>query len=191
MRLRRVKATARCHAHTGETHEKEDHTMPGVILCYSLGGTTLALCERLAEQTGATVRRIEAGGPGPGALGYAVWGFRAMTGLGGRPDTPPPDAAASADWAALAAPVWIGRAALPMRNWLSQAPALPDRLGLILTSDASNHPGPAFTELGRLAGVDDAPRLHLTRKAVEAEAAGAEIGAFCKALGIDEEGRSG
>ncbi|MFW5678223.1 MAG: hypothetical protein ACOCXK_01065 [Rhodosalinus sp.] len=158
--------------------------MPGMILCYSLGGTTLALCERLAEQTGATVRRIEAGGPGPGALGYAVWGFRTMTGLGGTPDAPPPDAAAGADWAGLAAPVWIGRAALPLRNWLSQGPALPDRLGLILTSDAGNHPGPAFTELGRLAGVEDAPRLHLTRKTVEAKGGEQEIAAFREALGV-------
>ena len=165
--------------------------MAGVILCYSLGGTTLALCERLAEETGATVRRIEAGGPGPGALGYAVWGFRAMTGLGGRPDAPPPDTAAGAEWAALAAPLWIGRAALPLRNWLAQAPELPDRLGLILTSDAANHPGPAFTELGRLAGVEDAPRLHLTRKTVQSGQGAEEIAAFRAALGIGQEGRPG
>lgn len=158
--------------------------MAGVILCYSLGGTTLALCERLASETGATVRRIEAGGPGPGALGFAVWGVRAMTGLDGKPVSPPPDAAADADWAALAAPLWIGRAALPLRNWLAQAPPLPDRLGLILTSDASSHPEPAFTELGRLAGVEDAPHLHLTRKTVESKAGADEIDAFRAALGV-------
>ena len=158
--------------------------MAGTILCYSLGGTTLAICERLAKQTDATVRRIEAGGPGPGPLGYAVWGLRTMTGLGGRPVAPPADAAAGADWAALAAPLWIGRAALPLRNWLAQAPELPDRLGLILTSDADKHPGPAFTELGRLAGVEDAPRLHLTRKTVESGGGDAEIAAFREALGV-------
>jgi hypothetical protein len=156
--------------------------MSGVIICYSFSGTTAALCDRLAKETDATLHRIEAGGPGPGALGYAIWGFRAMTGMGGTPDAPAPDVARGADWAALAAPVWIGRAALPLRKWLEATPPLPDRLGLVLTSDAANHPDPAFTELGRLAGVEDAPRLHLTRKTVEARGGDAEIAAFLDAL---------
>ncbi|WP_372891883.1 hypothetical protein [Rhodosalinus sp.] len=158
--------------------------MPGVILCYSLGGTTLALCERLAGETGAALHRVDAGGPGPGALGYAVWGARAVTGLGGAPDAPPTDVAAGADWAALAAPLWIGRAALPLRRWLERAPPLPDRLGLIVTSDSPRHPDPAFTELGRLAGVEDAPRLHLTRETVNAGGGDDEIAAFREALGV-------
>jgi hypothetical protein len=158
--------------------------MPGAILCHSFTGTTLTLCERLAGETGAALHRIEAGGPGPGAVGYAVWGFRAVTGLGGAPEAPPADAAAEAPWAVLAAPVWIGRAALPLRRWLERAPPLPDRLGLILTSDSPRHPDPAFTELGRLTGVEDAPRLHLTRKTVETGGGDGEIAAFREALGV-------
>lgn len=156
--------------------------MSGVIVCYSLSGKTRKVCEEIAGITGAPLHELSTGGPGPGPLGMVVWSMRTVFGAAPRVEAPEDLDLAAADWAVLAAPLWVGKPALPMTAWLDTRPALPERVGFVITSGSDKRPEGAFGQFGAAAKRKPTATLHLPEGRVGKSSAESEIAAFCDAM---------
>ncbi|WP_371059990.1 hypothetical protein [Rhodosalinus sp. 5P4] len=156
--------------------------MGGIVVCYSLGGKTRKVCERIAELTGAPLHQLAAPGPGPGPLAFVVWSMRTVFGTATPVEAPDALDPGSADWAVLAAPLWVGKPALPMSRWLDTRPALPDRIGLVITSGAAKRPDGAFSQMAAEARRRPAATLHLPEGRVGKNSAATEIATFCDTM---------
>lgn len=156
------------------------------ILCYSLTGNTGTLARQVAAELGAELHEIRADGPAkPGIWG--LWGilrlaFVTLTGRKSRIEVPDVEWAGS-DLLILAAPVWAGHVAAPMRTWLRGRPDLPDRVALIVTSGDPNRPDGMIAEFSDLAGRTPSAVLHQGEALVRSGAYGPAVGVFCAALG--------
>lgn len=156
------------------------------ILCYSLTGNTGTLACRVAEDLEAELYDIRADGPAkPGIWG--LWGilrlaFVTLTGRKARIEVQDVDWAGS-DLLILAAPVWAGHVAAPMRTWLRGRPNLPDQVALIVTSGDPNWPDGMIAEFSDLAGRTPSAVLHQGEALVRSGAYGPAVEVFCAALG--------
>ncbi|MDF1853831.1 hypothetical protein [Pseudooceanicola sp.] len=154
------------------------------ILYYSFTGHTRDACQRLADSLGAELDTITAPAPRRGVWAMVVLGARSLFGLGPEISVPARDWAA-ADLLILAAPVWAGRVALPMRQWLRQAPDLPARIALVVSSGAPALPEGLAAEFTAATGREAAALLHLSQADLENGADSEKIASFaesCRAI---------
>lgn len=156
------------------------------ILCYSLTGNTGTLARRVGSELGAELHEIRADGPAkPGLWGILRLAFVTLTGRKARIEVPDVDWASS-DLLILAAPVWAGHVAAPMRTWLRGRPDLPDHVALIVTSGDPKRPNGMIAEFSDLAGRAPSAVLHQGEDLVRSGAYGPAVEAFCAALGGGE-----
>ena len=149
------------------------------ILGYSLTGNTAAVWNRVASELGAETHRISAPGPAkPGLLSILRLGFSALTGRRTRIEVPEV-AWADCDLLILGCPVWAGRVASPMRQWLMQRPDLPKKVALIVTSGNPARPEAVFDELHHLTGRRPIATLHLGEAQVKSGDYDAAVHQFC------------
>lgn len=137
--------------------------MRTAIVVYSLGGNSRRLAEAMAARTGGTVLMIGCARYRPGGLSYARAAVDSLFGWLPRVESPAVDLAGF-DAVAVGGPVWVGRAATPVRAFLAARPALPRRVGLFVTCGGAG----ADRALGQMrALIGQMPRAELA--ATEAE----------------------
>jgi len=155
--------------------------MRTAVIVYSLTGNTRRVAEAVAARMGAEVSAIVAPGVRPGFLSIFRWGMATLLRLPTPVSLTGPGATGS-DVAILAAPVWAGRIAVPMRCWLAQNPVLPTRLGLILTGGAPAQSSLPFDDFAKAARAVPVAKLYISAKAAAGTIDPALIEAFCADL---------
>lgn len=148
--------------------------MNTAIVVYSLTGKTRRLADRMAAVLGAEVCEIRAPDIRPGRLAIVTLGFRTLVRSRVRValNRPLP---AGIDAVVLAAPVWVGRVAFPMRDWLASGPALPPRRAVAMTGGDPRGPGAALAAFARLTGAPAACTLYVPEGALDDPALDARI----------------
>ncbi|MBI1416100.1 MAG: hypothetical protein GC146_02655 [Limimaricola sp.] len=152
------------------------------VLCYSWSERTARVAAAVAAELAVEMDRIVAPRVRAGGLwGMLVWGRAARAGADTPVEVPP------VDWPrfgalVLAAPVWAGRVAVPMASFLRAHPALPPRLGLVMTGADPRRPAGAFADFARLAGREPLATLYVARARVERGDFAPDIAEFCAAL---------
>lgn len=156
--------------------------MTTVVVCYSLTGNTRRLAEMVALRLGAEVTGLIAPAVQHGPLAMLWLGFLTLIGR----DTPvrldhrmPEDA----DLVILAAPVWAGRVAFPMRAWLAAGPHLPRHRALIMTGGSPTMSARAMAEFARAAGGTPEATLYIGERALRAGGPLPAVDDFCARLG--------
>lgn len=156
--------------------------MTTVAVCYSLTGNTRRLAEMVAARLGAEVTGLIAPEVREGPLSMLWLGFLTLIGR----ETPvrlehrmPEDAGL----VILAAPVWAGRVAFPMRAWLAAGPPLPRRRALIMTGGSPTMSAKAMAEFARAAGGTAEATLYVGERALRAGGPLPAVDAFCARLG--------
>jgi len=157
--------------------------MTAAIIAYSLFGHTLRVAQELALQLGAPLSTIHAPDMKPGPLAMLRFGFAALTGQQTRVALLGPGAAGH-DLTILAAPVWAGHVAVPMRSWLKQHPPLPGRIALVLTGGAAERPTGVFAEFARLSGALPCATLYVGQAMIAAGQDKAAVAALCDKLTV-------
>ena len=140
--------------------------MSEAVIVYSRTGNTRRLAARIAATTGGAVIPLEATGVPGGPLALVVLGFLTLIGWRAqvRPATPlPPDLTR----VVLAAPVWAGRVAYPMRAWLDTRPALPAARAVAMTGGNPEGPGKALAAFAALAGAPADTALYVAEGAID------------------------
>jgi hypothetical protein len=155
--------------------------MNSVVICYSLTGTTRKLAERVAARIGASVTALNAPKVRGGPLALLRLGFLALYGRSTpvNLDHPLPP---TADLAILAAPVWAGKVAFPMRVWLNSDPVLPAHRALIMTGGAPTESREAMADFTRRAGGRVTATLYADARSVLADRTQPQVDAFCAAI---------
>ncbi|PJE30896.1 hypothetical protein CVM39_05480 [Pseudooceanicola antarcticus] len=130
-------------------------------MLYSTTGQTQKVSEELAWELGAQMHEINAAPPENGVFGRLFSGFAALLARGLSYDVPdqPWD---RSDLLILGAPIWNGRAARPLRQWLESRPALPERVAFLLTSEEAEYPARAIEDLSDLTGRQPVAVLHVS-----------------------------
>ena len=132
------------------------------ILVYCDDGVTLKIGEELAWTLGAQLHEIEASAGEDGVWSRMKSGLFAL--FSGALTVDAPDQPWDrSDLLILGAPVWQGRGARPLRQWLETRPDLPERVAFVLTSDRSDYPAEAVEDLTALTGRKPVAVLHLGR----------------------------
>lgn len=131
------------------------------ILLYSITGCTEKVGEELAWELGAQLHEINGDSRESGVLGRLFSGLSALLARGFTCDVPDQPWERS-DLLILGAPVWNGRAARPLRQWLESDPALPDRVAFLLTSEETEYPARAIEDLSSLTGRQPVAVLHVS-----------------------------
>ena len=156
--------------------------MTTVIVCYSLTGRTRKVCAALAGRLGAEMVEIEAPAVRGGVWGMLRWGFAALRGRRTEIRAAVPTLAPG-DTLILGAQVWAGRVSVPMRTWLEEAPALPRRVALVLTSGDTRFPERGFAQFAELCEQAPVARLHVSQAAADRGDFAPDLDRFCAALG--------
>lgn len=134
-----------------------------LVVYYSRLGHTEAVAREIAQQTGAKIEAIDAGAFAHGLLWYLRAGWASLTGREVS-IAPAKHHPGDFDLVVLAAPVWVGRPAPPMRAYLrDHASELPS-IACVMThggGDAST----ALDKFKALAG--KAPVAHVTLSDIE------------------------
>ncbi|WP_397543487.1 hypothetical protein [Roseovarius salis] len=133
------------------------------VICYSLTGATRTVCLRVADHAGAELHQIRAPRVRAGMWGMLRWGVGTLLGHA-TPVIGPDTCWRAGDTVILGAPVWAGRVAVPMVEWLRAQPPLPPKVGLVMTSGQTRLPGAAFDRFAAVAGVAAAATLHVCER---------------------------
>ncbi len=155
--------------------------MRTAIIVYSLTGNTRRVADAVAKRLAAEVSVVVAPQVRPGNFSIFRWGMAAWLGLP-TPVSLNGPGAAGFDAVVLAAPVWAGRVAVPMRAWLHTGPVLPARIGLVMTGGAASQSARPFADFARFAKATPKAQLYLSEKAMTSGKIDAEVAAFCAAL---------
>lgn len=150
------------------------------ILQYSFTGNTRATCATITKALGGACDAITAPAPRKGKWAIFLLGFRSVFGFGPKIIAPEQDWA-GADLLILAAPVWAGRVALPMRQWLAQGHVLPVRVALVVTSGAPELPDGFFDTFAQHTRRTPIATLHISEDDRETGADADKIAEFTKA----------
>lgn len=139
--------------------------MRTLIVYYSLSGTTRNVVTALAELLGAELVEVRCDRYRRGIVGYLRAGHDSIKSR--LPDIEVPPAVDQAcDLMIVAAPIWAGHAATPIRAFLARGRKLPDKVGLLLTSGGSSADR-AFAEMQAQFSGPAKARLGLTAKQIK------------------------
>jgi len=140
--------------------------MRSLVVYYSRTGTTRKIAELAAKDLAADVVEIRASGYGPGWLNYFRAARDSLTGK--FPDIavsgPAPD---PYNFVLLAAPVWAGHAAPPIRAYLARNKNKFKRAAFVLTC-GGNTPPKAFEEMSADGAVKPEQTFVLREKEIKA-----------------------
>jgi hypothetical protein len=155
--------------------------MRSLVVYYSLAGNTRTVAERTAGDLGADIAEIRAARYQSGAFRILRAAFDSWRGR-----LPPIDASGPLpdeyDFVLLMAPVWAGRAATPMRAYLTQNRGRLKRAAFLLTCGGSCPPR-AFEEMTALAGlVPEATFTLLDRDIKGSPALPSEVASFLASI---------
>ncbi len=157
------------------TQENRKHA----VLYYSRDGHTDRAAHKLATALDATLIRIEMKRYRKGVFGFLRAGFESITGRLPQVATVEPlDTYASVS---LGAPVWTSFPATPLRAFLAQHPALPDAVGLFLSSGFDESPDQALSMGRDLLGHPFVATLSLPEDLDDTTSA-ARINDYCEAM---------
>jgi hypothetical protein len=155
--------------------------MRAAIIVYSLTGNTLRLSEVVAARLGVEVSRLSAPSIKVGFMSVFWLGFATL--IGRKVDVslvgPGPE---GQDIVILAAPVWAGRMALPMRRWLETGPDLPPKVALVMTGGSPTQSDRAFADFSRLTRKKPVLQLYASEAQMKSMADLGQIEAFCRKL---------
>ncbi len=154
--------------------------MRTLIVFYSLSGTTRAVAETLAGMLGADIAEIRCRRYRRGLFGFLRAGHDSM-----RARLPPvelpPALNQTHDLIVIGAPIWAGRAATPVRTFLSGKPKLSDKVALFITRGGSS-PETALAEMEALLPAPAVAKLALKSDEVKKTAGSEALRAFAAEL---------
>lgn len=152
-----------------------------LILYYSRTGTTRMLAKALADELCADIAEILCPRYDGGSLRYLLAGYDSLAGK--LPPIEVPQATPKdCDLLLLGAPIWTSHPAVPLRAFLAGAPALPDRVGLLLTYGGHSPPETAVSETQALLPVPIQASLALRDSEVRGKNLGAAVRGFAEEL---------
>lgn len=151
------------------------------ILYYSLTGNTERVCRGVAARLRAEVFALDAPAVRRGLFGALIWGYRALLRRKTRIIAPEADFA-GADLLIVGAQVWAGRLSVPIRTWLEETPALPDRVALVITSAEMKYPDVAVRQFAELTGRQPIAVLHVSEGDFSDATDARKTNAFCAAV---------
>jgi hypothetical protein len=150
--------------------------MGTMIVYYSLSGTTAKVAGALAGLLGAELAEIRCDRYRRGILSYFRAAYDSVKGR--LPDIQVPAAVDQpCDLMIIAAPIWAGHAATPIRAFLAGGRKLPGKIGLVLTRGGSS-PDAAFSEMQARLPAPARARLALRAKDVQADAIAGALRSF-------------
>ncbi len=155
--------------------------MISAIVVYSNTGNTRRVVEAVALQLGATLTTVQAPEVRPTPFAIFRLGFATLFGGVTPVQLQGPDYTKS-DLLILAAPVWAGRVAVPMRSWLATRPPLGPRVALVMTGGAPAASATAFADFAKRAGITPEASLYVSEAAAKADTFGASCDRFCSQL---------
>jgi hypothetical protein len=155
--------------------------MVAAIVVYSNTGNTWRVAEAVAMRLGATLATVRAPEVRPTPLAMFRLGFATLFGGVTPVQLQGPDHS-SADLLILAAPVWAGRVAVPMRSWLATRPPLAARVALVMTGGASKASATAFADFAKHAGVTPVTTLYVSEAEAKARNFAPACDRFCNVL---------
>ncbi len=140
--------------------------MRTLIVYYSLSGTTAEVAEALAKALDGEAAEILCDRYRSGIVSYLRAGYDSLKGRMPQIELPA-SVDQPSDLMIVAAPLWAGHLATPMRAFLAGNHKLPNKVGLVLTRGGSS-PDTAFTEMEAHLPVPAKAKLTLTEKEVKA-----------------------
>lgn len=154
--------------------------MRTLIVYYSRSGTTRIVAMALAKLLGAELAEIRCDRYQRGIVSYLRAGHDSIKGRLPDIEVPP---AVNQPWEMMivAAPLWAGHAATPIRRFLAGDRKLPDKLGLLLTRGGSS-PEAAFAEMQAQLPAPARAKLALRAKDIQADASADSLRAFAAEL---------
>ena len=136
---------------------------------------------KLEPKLNATLATLRAPEVRPTPLAVFRLGFATLFG-GGTPVQVQGPPLTPADLLILAAPVWAGRVAVPMRSWLATRPPLAARVALVMTGGAPTASATVFADFAKRAGVTPVAPRYVSEAAAKGGNFAAACGRFCSQL---------
>ncbi|NJM82793.1 MAG: flavodoxin family protein [Tabrizicola sp.] len=155
--------------------------MKVAVVVYSLTGNTRVVAQAVAARLGAPLVTLLAPALRPHAGATFTLGFRTffLPRTSVQLDRPLPE---ELDLVVLAAPVWAGRVAFPMRVWLRSAPRLPQSCALVMTGGAPKESAAAMEDFAQCAGRPVAARLYADDSSIRSGQPLPQVESFCGGL---------
>lgn len=154
--------------------------MTTLIICYSLTGHSRTLSQEIAAHGEPTFGEIRDVRDRHGFMGYMRSAFESLTGR--KPEIyEPANAIGEYDQVVLAAPLWAGRIAAPMRTYLSRHGRKLGRYALVI-SHGGSAVHKAVREVTDLAGRPPVEVLHVRDDAIKDGSYRAAVDDFCRSL---------
>jgi Flavodoxin len=150
--------------------------MRTLIVYYSLSGATTTVAKALAELLGADLAEIRCDRYRRGFIGYVRAAYDSV--IGRLPAIALPVAFDRfCDLLPVACPIWAGHPATPVRAFLADGRAFPDRVAFVLTRGGSS-PDVAFAEMQAALPAPAKAKLALRTKDVQAGTIAKALRAF-------------
>lgn len=154
--------------------------MTTLIICYSLTGHSRTLAQEIAAHGEPAFGEIRDVRERKGLLGYMRSGFESLTGR--KPEIyEPANTIGEYDLVVLAAPLWAGRIAAPMRTYLSRHGRELGRYAIVI-SHGGSAVDKAVSEVTDLAGRPPVEVLHVRDDALKDGSYRAAVDDFCRSL---------
>ncbi len=154
--------------------------MKTLIVYYSRDGSTQTAATALAKQLSADIEEIGPVDRYNGFLGYFRAGFDSLKGklpeIGQVHRSP-----REFELTVIAAPLWAGHAATPIRAYLDQHKGEIRNLASVITRGGSS-PEKAFSEIRELAGIKPVAELSLRDKEISDGSYAQQLSGFCAAI---------
>ncbi len=155
--------------------------MNSLVIYYSRSGNTRAVAEKLAGKLDADLEAIVCDRYSNGWLGYARAGYDSLRKA--LPEIVPIKANLAAyDILVLGSPIWTSYPATPVRSFLAQHEALPDRVAVFFTQGGQSAPKDAARGIADLIAQEPAAVLSIMGTSVASPEADQQIDSFAQGL---------
>ncbi|MEI6098968.1 MAG: hypothetical protein WCS20_11850 [Alphaproteobacteria bacterium] len=151
------------------------------VVVYSNTGNTRLVADAIADRLGVVVTVLVADQVQPTPWAILRLGFAVLFGGTTPVRIVGPDPA-GADLVVLAAPVWAGRLAVPMRSWLATKPALPKRVALVMTGGAPAPSSRAMPDFADHAGCKPVATLYASEAQMASGGYATACDTFCRQI---------
>lgn len=156
---------------------------PVLVACYSLGGHTLKIAEKIVQRCNADLEVIEDMVARTGSVGYGRSVLESL--LKRKPDIKPlHHRPAAYPLVIIGTPVWCWTISSPVRSYVTRECVGLKRVAFFCTYGGSGADR-ALAELERLCRQAPAATLALTERSVEQRQYGADLDGFVRRLGIE------